>query len=296
MQLLLIANPIAGQNSPDLIERARRTFTRLGARVELYLTRATGDAEDRARQSRDQKFDRVIAAGGDGTLNEVVNGLAGSSVPLGFIPFGTTNVFALETGIAFEVEEAAHLAYNGTPRPVTLGKANDRYFLLMAGVGFDGQIVASVSPRIKKLLGKGAYMLTALQQFLLHPPKFFELQIDNRTFRATGLLAANARNYAGRFTLTPGAHLETTSLEISALLREGRFALLRQALCLLAGRQLPAGLGLTESCDTVRIDTPGIAVQVDGDYLGTTPMGITSEPHALQLVYPEKYANTRENK
>lgn len=286
MRLLLIANPIAGKNAPDQIERARRALSKLGAEVELYLTRAAGDAEHRARLARQQAYDRVIAAGGDGTLNEVANGLATSALPLGFIPLGTTNVFALETGIPFEIEQAAQIAYRERPRPVTLGKANDRYFLLMAGVGFDGQVVANVSTRIKKRFGKLAYILSALHQLLFHPPRLFSVDLNGRTLKSSGVLAANARCYGGPFTLTPAADLEKPSLEICLLLRAGRLAVLRQSLSLLTGKPLPSSWGLQATLTELTVETANIPTQIDGDHLGVSPLTISCVPQAIQLVYP----------
>ncbi|MEZ4484638.1 MAG: acylglycerol kinase family protein [Syntrophotaleaceae bacterium] len=99
-----------------------------GATVDLTLTEKRGDAIEAAAAAKQAGFDRIVAAGGDGTLNEVINGLAPSPIPLAFIPFGTTNVFALEVGIPFDVEQACAVALGGQPRPVCLGLAGDTRF------------------------------------------------------------------------------------------------------------------------------------------------------------------------
>jgi len=286
MRLLLIANPVAGRQALQTIEQARAALTRHGAEVELYLTRAAGDAEERARAARSEPWQRIVAAGGDGTLNEVVNGLAGSPYPLAFIPLGTTNVFALETGIPFDVEKAAAIAIHAAPRPVTLGRAGKRYFLLMAGAGFDGEVVGGVSSRLKRAVGKGAYLAAALRQLLLRPPQLFEVRCDDRELRASGVLLANTRCYGGPFTLTPRADLERPDLEVCLLRQAGRIALLRQALALLRGRELVAPLGEVVRGTRLEIVTPGIAVQLDGDFFARTPMTFDCVPGDLQLVYP----------
>jgi len=286
MHLLLIANPTAGSHAPQRIEQARRALQQHGATVELYLTGAAGDAEKQAAAMRSGPFERIVVAGGDGTLNEAVNGLAGSAMPLAFIPMGTTNVFALEAGIPFDIDQAAAIACGAPPRPVTLGTAGERYFLLMAGVGFDGQVVASVSSRLKRLLGKGAYVIAALQQFLVAPPRHFEVSLGGQPSQASGLLLANARCYGGSFTLTPAADILRPDLEVCTLRRPGRLALIRQSLSLVRHRPLPASVGELLTLSEARVDTPGIPVQIDGDFLGVTPMSFGCAVNALQLVYP----------
>ena len=286
MRLLLIANPVAGKKAPRLIERARRALACRCDEVELFLTGKAGDARRRALEARHGSFDRVIVAGGDGTLNEVVNGLSGSSLPVGLVPLGTTNVFALEAGIPFDIERAARIACEEQPRPVTLGRAGEHFFLLMAGAGFDGQVVKHVSPATKRRLGKGAYLLTALKQWLFHPPACFEIECDGIPLRVAGALLANARSYAGSWTLTPEADLETGSLELCLLEKPGRLSLLGQTLCLILGRPIPRALGRVVTVSTLKITAPGIPVQVDGDYLADTPLDFACEPGALQLIYP----------
>lgn len=286
MHLLLIANPTAGKNAPQHIEHARSALQEQGAEVELYLTRAAGDAEEQARKVRSGPFERIVAAGGDGTLNEVLNGLAGSDMPLGFIPLGTTNVFALEAGIPFEIGQAAAIACSAAPRPVTLGIAGQRYFLLMAGVGFDGQVVGGVSPRLKRLFGKGAYLVAALRQLIFAPPRLFAATLQGEPAKVSGLLLANARCYGGTFTLTPAAHMCKPDLEACLIKRPGRYALLRQALSLALCRPIPANVGELRALTQVQVTTPGIPVQIDGDYLGVTPMSFGCAEQALQLIYP----------
>jgi len=286
MRLLLIANPTAGNHAPQRIETVRRALQQHGAEVEVYLTRAAGDAEQHATTMRSGPFTRIVAAGGDGTLNEVINGLAGSDMPLAFIPLGTTNVFALESGIPFDLEQAAAIACQAAPHAVTLGIAGQRYFLLMAGVGFDGQVVASVSSLLKRIFGKGAYLVAALQQLLFFPPRLFKAHTGGEQLQADGLLLANARCYGGKFTLTPAADLTSPDLEACLLTRSGRRALLRQGLALVLSRTLPPSIGELRTLTEVQIETPGLPVQIDGDYLGVTPMTFSCAAESLQLVYP----------
>ncbi len=165
MKIKLIANPVAGRQALLKIRNAENCLRQCGADVDLTLTRARGDARAAAADARRNGFDRVVAAGGDGTLNEVINGLAPSPIPLAFLPLGTVNVFALEAGIPFAVEAACRIALEGDVRPICLGWAGDTRFLLMAGIGFDAEVVYGINLRLKRLAGKLAYLAGGFTAF-----------------------------------------------------------------------------------------------------------------------------------
>ncbi len=287
LKVRLIANPVAGRRAPEQIARARETLTRLGAEVDLFLTTARGDARRAAAEARNGGFDRVIAAGGDGTLNEVVNGLAPSAIPLAFIPLGTTNVFALEVGIPFDVEAACRIALSGRTQPVSLGLAGGTRFLLMAGIGFDAEVVYGVSSRLKRLTGKAAYVASGLSTLFLRPPRPLEVRLPGgETRRAYAVILGNGRLYGGRFSITPQAALTREGLEAFLLLRPGRLALLRFALRVALGRPLPPEEALTLTVRELRIDGDPAPVQIDGDYLGRTPMEFRALSGEITLVFP----------
>jgi len=149
---LIVYNPIAGSRSP-LLKQTLQRLTVHGLQFDLYETRGPGDAE-KAVRGKEQTYDAVVAAGGDGTINEVVNGLQGTNLPLGIIPLGTVNVLALEMGLLKDPETVARTIVFGPARSVNVGHVNGRAFLLMVGAGFDGRVVAGVSARLKKSLGQ----------------------------------------------------------------------------------------------------------------------------------------------
>ena len=161
MRLQLIANPVAGRGAMALIQQARQRLLDSGNDVELFLTRGRGDAERYAALAAAGGFDRIVVAGGDGTVNEVVNGMAADSPPLAILPLGTTNVLALEIGLPRRFEEACDLALHGKATPIYLGLADQRRFVLMAGVGFDADVVRGVNLRLKRAFGKGAYLVSS---------------------------------------------------------------------------------------------------------------------------------------
>jgi YegS/Rv2252/BmrU family lipid kinase len=287
MRIKLIANPIAGGNALASIRRAQEYLVFHGCSVELCLTGARGDARKAATVAKGAGFDRIVAAGGDGTLNEVINGLAPSAIPLAFLPLGTTNVFALEAGIPFDIERACAIALHGTPKPVCLGLAGETRFLLMAGVGFDADVVYRVSGRLKRWTGKLAYLVSGLRTLAGRPPAPIEVvREDGSTVRGYHVIIGNGRLYGGRFSVTPDASLTEAALDVCVLLRKGRLSLLRCAARIAAGRRLASTDAEIFKARSVSVRGAGVPVQIDGDYLGRLPMTFHALPGELLLVLP----------
>ena len=287
MRVQLIANPVAGRNAEELIHEARLHLAHRGVRVELFLTGGRGDAERFAAQAVAGGFDRILAAGGDGTVNEVVNGMSAKSPPLAILPLGTTNVLALEIGLPRAIKAVCDLAVDGVPTPIHLGLAGQRRFALMAGVGFDAAVVRSVDLRLKRRLGKGAYLMSACQCWL-KPGNILLTLIDERgaTHHGYGAIISKARSYGGHFTLTPGASLFHDSLEVCLILRPGRVALLMAGLALLSGRALPAPWGKQLRGRRFTVSGDGVPVQIDGDEAGFLPCDFAVNPFPIKLMLP----------
>lgn len=286
MQIKLIANPIAGGHARPHIERICRHFRGQGHHVDLTLTTARGDAERAAREARVGNYDRVVSAGGDGTLNEVVNGLAPSPIPLAFIPLGTVNVLALELGLPFDPLDAAEVALHGVPTPVALGQAADRKFLLMAGVGFDAEVVRAVDCRLKRRIGRFAYVVAALKVFCHWQPSQMTVTLDDGSQqRVEGAILGNSRLYGGRFSLTPHASLCDEDFEVLLLRRASRLALLRLTLSVLLHRppRVKDGILLRSAALTITGNGP---IQIDGDDYADLPCSFRTLPGAIMLVFP----------
>lgn len=287
MRICLIANPISGGDAHKRIEKAANRFRSQGAEVELLLTRCRGDARAFAFALRDSSFDRVVVAGGDGTLNEVANGLCGTALPVAFLPLGTVNVFALETGIPFKLEAACRLALTGEPRRISLGRIGDEAFLLMASAGWDAAAVAGLRPGVKKRFGRLAYAISALEAFCSHPAAPLEIVLADGTRRSGfGMVASNARCYGGRYVITPQASLFSRQLDICLLRRGSRFALLGYALRLALHLPLRTPAVEFHKVDSVAVCGRAIPVQVDGDAHGTLPTEISCLPDALSVILP----------
>lgn len=289
LRIKLIANPVAGGDARARIARAQAHLEQRGCQVELCLTAARGDARAAAAEARSGGFDRIIAAGGDGTLNEVLNGLAPSTIPLAFLPLGTTNVFALEVGIPFAIEAACDIAVDGEARPVCLGRAGEERFLLMLSAGFDAEVVYRVSSRLKRWTGKFAYGVGALITLLRRSPAPLDLmREDGLVLRGYGVVIGNGRLYGGKFSFTPAADLEESQLDVCLLLRPGRLGLLAALLRVALGQPLRATQALQFKTTALEVRGAGVHAQFDGDYLGTLPLQVRAEPGQLVLVFPPR--------
>lgn len=292
----LIANPVAGGDATAKIQQAQRCLAEHGARVELSLTGDRGDALRAAQAAKTGGFDLIVAAGGDGTLNEVINGLAPSTIPLAFIPLGTTNVFALEAGIPMDIPQACRIALAGAPTPVCLGRADGVRFLLMASAGFDAEVVHRVDLRLKRYLGKLAYVVSALRIFFGPPLPPIELSLeDGSRLRGHGVIIGNGRFYGGRFSLTPGASLQEDLFEVCLLQKSGRLNLLHFLLRMVLRRPLtPAGAKLFKT-RALTLNGAPVPVQIDGDPHGRSPMNFQIAPGELLMVMPvPRECRTRE--
>ncbi|MBN1142686.1 MAG: diacylglycerol kinase family lipid kinase [Deltaproteobacteria bacterium] len=286
MKIKLIANPVASRAAPERIEAIRAQLLLAGCEPDVTVTSARGDAEQAAALAGAKGFDRILVAGGDGTLNEAINGLVPSPIPVGFIPLGTTNVLALELGIPPAVSEALESFLHGIPRRVYTGLAANRRFLLMAGVGFDAEAVHGVDPGLKRRFGKLAYLWSALRILARGPSRPMQLTIDGQEIiSGAGVILCNGRKYGGRFVLAPEASIEEPALDVCLFLELKR----RHLPGLLA--QAAAGKGIRS--EAVRhfkarqvAVTGDTAVQLDGDSAGRLPMTFSSSPDELWLVMP----------
>ena len=286
-RLLIVFNPAAGRRRRPGLQRVLAALATHPVQVEVAETTGPGDAERFAREADPDRFDVVVAAGGDGTVNEVINGLAVSGLPLGLLPLGTANVLAAEIDQRLEPAAVAATLASGEPRRIALGRANGRRFILMAGAGFDAHVVNEVSVPLKRRLGKGAYVLATLDQLARFAFEPYRVRVNGSTCEAASVLVANGRYYAGRYLCAPEASLAEPSLEVCLFERSGRLPAIGYALALLAGR-----LPRLRSFRTVRTDRliiegrAGEPVQGDGDVLTRLDVEIDVVPDALAILVP----------
>jgi len=237
------------------------------------------------------QVDVVVVVGGDGTVNEVVNGLANGDVPLGIVPAGTVNVLALELGLPFDVGQACDVILRGNTTTLDLGRADGRRFTLMVGAGIDALTVRELDPRAKRRFRELAFLWTGLRGYLRSPPVSFGVVVDGRRYRANYVVVGNCRFYGGRFGLTTQA--DPTDGELDVLMYDGTG--LARALTFVAG--IPFGLhvrhpGVTyiRGCHVV-LEAPDHGVvwfQTDGELAGRLPAVVEIERHALRVFAPDR--------
>ncbi len=290
--IVLIANPVAKRSSPKKIERAVELLRSSGRTLTVHLTENRGDAEKVARSASERGASLIIAAGGDGTFNEVINGTARTDSVMAILPMGTTNVLAKELGIPEDVETAVELALSGEAHLVSLGSLTitlrqtivTRFFCLMAGIGFDGEAVYSANLSLKKYSGKGAYVLSGIRTLVRYAPDEMTFIVDGRRYTGYSAIIGKASKYAGHFRITPDASLVNPDLYVFIMHGRRPADMLRYALGMLRGRHLAFKDVTYLRAHSVRVEG-NARIQTDGDYIGTAPAEIGVVPEALKLVY-----------
>ena len=289
---VVILNPIAGRmKMPGLEKRLHSTFCRHGIPCDILPTQKAGDAVEFTRQAVRQGANLVIAAGGDGTVNEVVNGLAGTNTSLGIIPLGTVNVLARELGIPLAPHKAIKTIAEGTPKPIDLGIANGRYFTLMAGFGFDAEVVTNVLQPIKDWIGASAYILKGLETLAKCQATDITLEMPEETYSAKAfmVIVANVSTYTYNLHITPSATPDDGLLDICVFERPitDRIGFMRQVAEIFINRHMyhKAVRFFRTSKVTLR-SNPETFVQLDGDPFGKTPVEISLDSRILPVVVP----------
>ena len=288
-RLLVIYNPIAGQRHGSRFRATFRALERFGVRLSVIETNRPGDAEQAALRANGAETDIVIAAGGDGTINEVLNGLMAAPEPipaLGLIPLGTANVLAQEIGLKLCSDKIASALLGGRRIKVYPGRAGGRYFLMMAGIGFDAEIVAHVDPELKRSTGQFAYLVEVLRQSRHYGFEPFWGEIDGSPFEARWVVVCNGRHYGGPFVAAPSARLTEPGFSV-CLLDGAAPDIARYGAALALGRLRHQHDVRILPARHVRIDSPvDRKVQGDGDIIGRLPIEIVSADRAIALVVP----------
>ena len=290
--IILIANPAAKRSSRKKIERAVELLRSAGREVDLYLTEKGGDAEEWARNAAQGGTSFLLVAGGDGTFNEVMNGIAGTGTKMAILPMGTTNVLARELGVPEDVDGAVRRALEGEEHAVSLGRITfshgsariERHFCLMAGIGFDGEAVHRIGAAAKKFLGKSGYILSGLRTLAAYSPAELTFVVNGQSFKGYSAIIGKASRYGGEFRVTPDARLMDPDLYACIMHGKKRMDILRYVRGVVTGKHLAFSDITYLKTDAVHVE--GSAhIQVDGDYLGTTPATITVVPGAVKLIY-----------
>ena len=286
----VIHNPVAGPKIVNRIDRVRAYLSDRGVPFRVRETAAPGDAVAMARQAAFEGADVVVAVGGDGTMNEVADGLAGSATRLAFVPHGTGNVFAREFSLPESVEGCLDLLSSGKTISVRMAQANGRRFVLMGSAGFDAEVVERMSSRQKNLLGIAAYVLCGARHILRPQPSLWLEFPGRERIEAQAVIVARGRKYGGNVTIAPGGDIAGGTFQVIALLRKGRWSIAKFALDALRGKHAVSRHVLIRESPSlfVRSSIPS-ACQVDGEYLGPLPVRFTVTDTLLRVVVPQEF-------
>jgi YegS/Rv2252/BmrU family lipid kinase len=304
---LLIHNPNAGNGGNTrrkLIDEARRILSSNGIEAELAETTGPGHAVEIARQAVVEKRQLVIACGGDGTLNEVVNGLAnaqnGDRVPMALLPGGTANILAKELELPWDIPRAAQRLIGAEVRDVALGLATPieepekkRYFMSVAGAGPDGMIVYSVDLELKARVGILAYWWQGAREVLRYTFPRFRVRNGDQQLEATLVVVGRTKNYGGPFKITDQADLFEDQFEVMALTTQSGMRYLSYLPTLYMGnlrKEKDVHFWKAETLLCEPLDANPVYAQVDGEPLARLPIEFTIVPRALKLVVPRDAA------
>ena len=295
-RVLVIRNPVAGRRRRRLFGAVLEGLAAQGCIVTVRTTTGPGDAEAfAAAGTADESFDAITAAGGDGTLNEVANGLCrggadrGAATPaLATVPLGTVNVLALEIGLALRADAIARMIARGPEIEMTAGVASGRRFVLTAGVGIDAAAVERLSAAAKRVLGQAAYVVAAARALAAEGGTVFEVELDGERLATSSLTITHASRYGAPHVAAPQARLGDPHLTAMIALGRGRRDHLRYAWAYVRGRLPEVPDIRTVTARHIRVLEPaGKPVQLDGDIWAQTPLEVAMDARAMRLIVPE---------
>lgn len=288
---VIIANPTSGSYAHHAahLEETVAFLQDHGWNVALKLTEAAGDGRRLAREAVNQQAEVVIAAGGDGTINEVIQELVGTETALGVLPIGTVNDWAREIGIPLDVKGARDVLVHGRTRHIDLGCVNEHYFLLMVGIGLDGAITQKVEQHPLKRLGVVGYLLASIWYGLRYRSFVTSVISKEREQKTSALqiVVGNTQLYGGAIKFTWQAKADDGLLDVVIVRRRGVLGRLLVAVELFLPRKKRMPWITYERSEAIEIQTPEpVAMQIDGDPIGFTPARFTTVPGALKVVVP----------
>ncbi len=291
-RVLVVFNPIAGRRRRGRYDAVIAALAARGCRVTIRETRGRGDAEAFAGTVLRDDFDVIAVAGGDGTINEVANGLGPSAPPLAVIPLGTANVLAAEIGLPVDPDLVARTIARAQPTMVNVGTVNGRRFLMMAGAGFDAHVVANVDPVMKRRFGKLAYVWQTFVQFGRYRFPELRVTVDGTAYPAYSAVVANGHYYGGRFVCAPDARLTEPRLDVCLFTRPGRLNAARYAAALSLGflPRLP-DIRIIQGRHVTVGGPLGEPVQADGDLVSRLPADIALASDGIWVLCPPETAD-----
>ncbi len=281
-EILVILNPAAHSEKAS---KAWDAIQRL-PNCRLLTTTCAGDARVLAQRAVAEGCRTLVAAGGDGTINDVVNGIVGSDVALGILPVGTMNVFASELSLPTNIQQAWRVIQAGHTRQVDLIRANEQYFVQLAGVGLDAQVVEATSPEFKKSFGPLSYVISAAQIAAQKPPSL-QIEANGVKYKGSFVLVGNGRYYGGPLAFFKDALVDDGKLDVLIFKNLGYLDIVRYLGNVIMGRHTDLkDVEYFQTTEATVSSEQEVPVEVDGELIGRLPVTFRISSRKLKVLVP----------
>jgi diacylglycerol kinase (ATP) len=285
VKLAIIFNPAARGEKARSLEEKLRFLTG----VDTFLTTSRpGESGELAGQLAQHGYSTIVAAGGDGTINEVVNGIAGLDVSLGILPMGTMNILAYELGLpTSQLEQCWGIIQEGFIRSIDLAMANDQYFVQLAGIGLDALAVRETDLNVRKTIGPISYLFAAAQIIGRAAPRLEICFNERETMGGCFVLVGNGRFYGGPLSFFPNAKNDDGLLDVLVFKHQGYLDIIRYLQGVLVGNHADfADIEYRQVHSLRVISDRSIPVEIDGEVNFHTPVLFQVGPHKLRVLVP----------
>ena len=283
---VVILNPVAG--SPETLRGWQERVESIAHDCPIRVIAHPGEAEALARNAVEEGFVRIVAAGGDGTVNHVANGIAGTNAALGLLPLGTVNVFAMELGLpAHNLQVCWSIIEDGNMRLVDLPSANGKHFVQLAGVGLDAQVVKETSLAFKRSFGPLSYLISAAQIAARKPPKLFIESENAPVEEASFVLIGNGRLYGGPFPFFKHAVLDDGLFDVVVFKRLGYLEIMKYLQDVVFSSVIRAPEVEYFQTQRLRVTSEqDVPVELDGELAGNCPVEFRIQKKGLRVLAP----------
>lgn len=291
--ICLVANPTAGQGRAKRIAViAQREFQQLGYNASLKFTGGPGQGVAIAQEYALNGCGVIVAVGGDGTISEAINGIVGTKTLLGIVPAGTANDFVKELGLPLDTSSAVKVILGGVTKRIDLGRISaSKYFINMAGIGFDATVIENLNQTLKRWLKDAVYVIAAVKTLIRYKTPLLTIEADDRRYKGSFVVIGNNRFYGGILSITTKAKMNDGYLDVCIFQGAKKRTLYKYLIGVVTRTHLSfkdvVYLKAREVTVTSDRDTP---VQVDGDIAGKLPMIFKVAPEVLDVIVAEQPA------